>query len=57
MSVLGTVGVRGAVDYTVVHGKVTVEHGRLACVDEEKLAFEAQEKCRSYLGEIIHDKY
>ncbi|MBQ5739422.1 MAG: 8-oxoguanine deaminase [Oscillospiraceae bacterium] len=50
MSVLGTVGVRGAVDYTVVHGKVTVEHGKLALVDEEKLAFEAQEKCRSYLG-------
>lgn len=50
MSVLGTVGVRGAVDYTVVHGRVTVEHGKLALVDEEKLAFEAQEKCRSYLG-------
>lgn len=50
MSVLGTVGVRGAVDYTVVHGRITVEHGKLALVDEEKLAFEAQEKCRSYLG-------
>ncbi len=49
-SVLGTVGVRGAVDYTVVHGKVTVEHGRLALVDEEKIACEAEETCRRYLG-------
>jgi len=49
-SVLGTVGVRGAVDYTVVHGKVTVEHGKLALVDEEKIAREAEEKCRRYLG-------
>ncbi len=49
-SVLGTVGVRGAVDYTVVHGKVTVEHGRLALVEEEKIAREAEETCRRYLG-------
>ena len=35
-SVLGTVGVRGAVDYTVVHGRVTVRDGRLVTVDEEK---------------------
>ena len=32
-SVLGTVGVRGPVDYTVVQGRVTVEHGRLVTVD------------------------
>ena len=48
-SVLGTVGVRGAVDYTVVHGRVTVRAGRLVTVDEEKTAAAANDKCRAYL--------
>ena len=48
-SVLGTVGVRGAVDYTVVNGKVTVAHGKLVTVDEEKIAWEANRKCDEYL--------
>lgn len=47
---LGTVGVRGPVDYTVVHGRVTVEDGRLTTVDEEQLAREAEAKCRAYLA-------
>ena len=49
-SVLATVGVRGAVDYTVVHGVVTVAQGRLKRVDEEKTAFEANRKCAQYLA-------
>ena len=49
-SVLATVGLRGAVDYTVVNGRVAVEHGRLASVDEERLAAKANETCRRYLG-------
>jgi len=49
-SVLGTVGLRGGVDYTVVHGKVTVADGRLVGIDEEKLAFEASHVCNRYLG-------
>ena len=49
-SVLGTVGVRGPVDYTVVQGRVTVEGGRLVTVDEESLAREADAKCRAYLA-------
>ena len=49
-SVLGTVGVRGPVDYTVVQGRVTVEGGRLVTVDEERLAQEADAKCRAYLA-------
>ena len=49
-SVLGTVGVRGAVDYTVVNGKVTVRHGKLVTVDEEKVAREANRKCGEYLS-------
>ena len=49
-SVLGTVGVRGPVDYTVVQGRVTVRGGHLVTVDEEKLAREAEEACRAYLS-------
>ena len=49
-SVLGTVGVRGPVDCTVVQGRVTVEGGRLVTVDEEALAREADAKCRAYLA-------
>ena len=49
-SVLGTVGVRGPVDYTVVQGRVTVRGGRLVTVDEEKLVREAEEACRAYLS-------
>ena len=49
-NVLATVGVRGAVDYTVVHGKVSVRHGRLAAMDEEKLASDANRACMAYLA-------
>ena len=49
-SVLGTVGVRGAVDYTVVNGKITVANGNLVTVDEEKVAYEANRKCQEYLS-------
>ena len=49
-SVLGTVGLRGAVDYTVVHGRVTVKNGRLTTIDEDKIAFEANKKCMDYLN-------
>ena len=49
-SVLGTVGVRGPVDYTVVQGRVTVEQGHLATIDEEALAHDAEAKCRAYLN-------
>ena len=49
-SVLGTVGVRGPVDYTVVHGRVTVAQGHLMTVDEERLAQEAETCCRQYLA-------
>ena len=48
-SVLGTVGVRGPVDYTVVQGRVTVRQGHLATVDEDRVAEDANRKCRAYL--------
>ena len=49
-SVLATVGLRGPVDLTVVNGRVVVREGRLACVDEEQVAYEANRKCADYLG-------
>ena len=47
--VLCTVGVRGAVDYTIVHGKITVKEGRLVSIDEEKLSADADRKIKDYL--------
>jgi cytosine/adenosine deaminase-related metal-dependent hydrolase len=48
-SVLGTVGLRGPVDITMVNGKIVVRDGRLVNVDEEQVAEEANRVCRAYL--------
>ena len=48
-NVLATVGVRGAVDYTVINGSVTVRQGHLAALDEERLAAQANRACLAYL--------
>ena len=48
-SVLATVGVRGAVDYTVVHGNITVREGQLTGIDEAAVSEQAQKKCSAYL--------
>ena len=42
-SVLATVGLKGAVDYTVINGEVVVKQGRLVLVDEEKTQREAKD--------------
>jgi len=52
-SVLGTVGVRGAVDYTVIDGEVTVEHGRICGADEEKLAADSDRELKRYLDGAV----
>lgn len=49
-AVLATVGVRGAVDYTVVHGKICVKEGRLVGIDEQTVSEQAQRCCEAYLG-------
>lgn len=49
-SVLGTVGIKGPVDYTVINGKLTVSKGRLVNVDEEKLVADATQEVSRYLG-------
>ena len=48
-NVLATVGVRGPVDYTVIHGRVTVRQGHLAAMDEVELAQRANQVCKAYL--------
>ncbi len=47
---LATVGLRGAVDYTVVNGRIVVKEGRLVTVDEDAVASKAREVCRAYLA-------
>ena len=49
-SVLATVGVRAPVDYTIVHGCITVRDGHLSRVDEFEISAKAQKKCVSYLN-------
>lgn len=49
-NVFGTVGLRGAVDYTIVNGRITVENGRLVNVDEPTVAQEARKVCDAYLS-------
>ena len=51
-AMLATVGLRDAVDYTIVDGKVVVRDGQLVNVDEEKLAAEANRKCTEYLRKL-----
>lgn len=48
-SLLGTVGWKGAVDYTVVNGKVVVRQGRLVTIDERQQAEKAAALVRTYL--------
>ena len=48
--VLGTVGLRGPVDWTVVNGKVVVKESHLATIDEEKIAADARKACADYLA-------
>ena len=45
-----TVGFKGAVDYTVVNGRIVVKDGRLVNVDEDKLVREANRSVTEYLN-------
>ena len=45
-----TVGFKGAVDYTVVNGRIVVKGGRLVNVDEDKLVREANRSVTAYLN-------
>ncbi len=49
-SLLSTVGLRGPVDYTIIHGKITVAEGHLTKVDEVSLAEQARQAVTEYLN-------
>lgn len=49
-NLFGTVGLRSAVDYTIVGGKITVENGHLTRVDENTVAEQARKICDNYLS-------
>ena len=49
-SLLGTVGWKGPVDYTVVNGRVTVRKGRLTGIDEDAAFRQADQLVRAYLA-------
>lgn len=48
-NLLARVGVTGAVDLTMVGGKVVFQDGHLSGIDEEKLAYEGEEVCTRVL--------
>lgn len=50
MSVLGTVGFQGNVDYTVVNGIPVVQRGELTTIDEAETVVKANQVVRKYLG-------
>ena len=52
MSLLGTVGFKGPVDYTIVNGVPVVQHGELVTADEGELTARANETVRRYLGRL-----
>lgn len=50
MSMLGTVGYQGNVDYTIVGGVPVVQHGELTTIDEEETVIKANQVVRRYLN-------
>lgn len=49
-SMLATVGFKGAVDYTIVNGRVVVREGRLTGIDEERAVCEGKRAVYAYLN-------
>lgn len=51
-SLIGTVGIKEKVDYTIINGKVVVKDGRLVNLDEEKAAKEANFQVETLLSKV-----
>ncbi|WP_099346311.1 8-oxoguanine deaminase [Clostridium tertium] len=51
-SILGTVGCKAHVDYTIIAGKVVVKDGKLTTIDEEKTVFEARKAVENLFAKI-----
>lgn len=50
LSVLGTVGFKGDVDYTIVNGVPVVQRGELTTIDETETVVRANQVAKRYLG-------
>ncbi|WP_066893698.1 8-oxoguanine deaminase [Clostridium nigeriense] len=51
-SILGTVGLKSPVDYTIINGKVVVRKGKLITIDEEKIVFESRKAVENLFNKI-----
>ena len=51
-SILGTVGLKSPVDYTIINGKVVVRKGKLITIDEEKNVFESRKAVENLFNKI-----
>lgn len=51
-SILGTVGCKSPVDYTIIAGKIVVKDGKLTTIDEEKTVFEARKAVENLFAKI-----
>lgn len=51
-SVLGTVGLKSPVDYTIINGRIVVENGNLTNIDEEKIIFESRKAVENLFNKI-----
>lgn len=51
-SILGTIGIKRPVDYTIVNGEIVVKDGKLVKVDEDKLFYEANEAVNVLLSKV-----
>lgn len=51
-SILGTVGIKGNVDYTIISGKIVVKEGKLVNIDEEKITYEANKSVEKLISKL-----
>lgn len=51
-SILGTVGYKKSVDYTIINGKIVVKEGKLVGIDEEKIAIEANKEVEKLICKL-----
>ncbi len=51
-SLLGTVGIKKPVEYTVIDGEIAVDHGRITGTDEEKVVADSERELKRYLGGV-----
>ena len=49
-SILGTVGFKAPVDYTIIAGKIVVSNGEITSIDEEKIVYEARKAVKNLIS-------